>query len=103
MQRLAINDKHILVVYLPENTQYERNFFQCPFTYSGSFVDSNGLMYFLDNLIFPDGMTGIGDCTFEDRHSLSSITIPDSVTEIGEGAFAGCSSLTSITVPNGIT
>ena len=55
------------------------------------------------NYKIPDGVTSIGDYTFEDCISLTSITIPDSVTRIGDSAFNGCTSLTNITIPNSVT
>ena len=48
-------------------------------------------------------MTSIGDYTFYNCSSLTSITIPNSVTSIGYQAFYGCSGLTSITIPNSVT
>ena len=48
-------------------------------------------------------MTSIGEYTFYDCSSLTSITIPSSVTSIGEEAFWGCVSLTSITIPSSVT
>ena len=48
-------------------------------------------------------ITKIGDWTFYDCSSLTSVTIPDSVTTIGKYAFNGCSSLTSITIPDSVT
>ncbi len=43
-------------------------------------------------------VTRIGEYTFYQCSSLSSITIPNSVTSIGDGAFSGCSVLTSVTL-----
>ena len=59
-------------------------------------------------LVIPDTIEGnpvtsIGDYSFLDCTSLTSITIPDGVTSIGEGAFGRCSSLTSITIPESVT
>ena len=54
-----------------------------------------------------DGATynvaSIGDSTFVECTSLTSVTIPNSVISIGEDAFAYCSSLTSVTIPNSVT
>ena len=48
-------------------------------------------------------VTSIGESTFMNCTSLTSITIPESVTSIGESAFWNCSSLTSVTIPNSVT
>ena len=50
-----------------------------------------------------EGTTSIGNYSFSDCSSLTSITIPNGVTSIGVQAFYNCSSLTSITIPNGVT
>jgi hypothetical protein len=43
-----------------------------------------------NELIIPEGVTTIKECTFENCQNLTSITIPSSVTEIGYDAFWGC-------------
>ena len=48
-------------------------------------------------------VTSIGDYSFRNCTSLTSINLPDSVTNIGEWAFMVCSSLTSITLPDSVT
>ncbi len=48
-------------------------------------------------------MTSIGDYTFWDCTSLTSITIPDGVTSIEWAVFSYCTSLTSVTIPNSVT
>ena len=54
-------------------------------------------------LVIPDGITAIGNNTFQNCTGLTSVTIPNSVTSIGNSAFAGCTGLTSITIPNSVT
>ena len=51
----------------------------------------------------PDSVTSIGDSSFYDCESLTSITIPNSVISIGGWAFYNCTSLTSITIPDSVT
>ena len=57
----------------------------------------------IKTIIIKDGVTSIGEFTFYNCSSLTSITIPNSVTTICEAAFIYCSSLTSITIPNSVT
>ena len=69
---------------------------------------SNGADLYLNNklvtdLVFPDGVTSIGDYAFSGCDSLTSITIPDGVTSVGTEAFSSCNSLTSITIPDSVT
>ncbi len=54
-------------------------------------------------LIIPNSVTNIGNYTFYNCSSLTSIAIPTSVTSIGESALRGCSGLTSINIPNSVT
>ena len=51
-------------------------------------------------ILFPSGITSIGNSAFDGFINLTSITIPNSVEGIGDYAFQGCSGLTSITIPN---
>ena len=48
--------------------------------------------------LVPDGTVNIGNTTFEDCGSLTSVTIVGFVGIIGGNAFSGCDSLTSVTV-----
>ena len=44
----------------------------------------------------------IGEYTFYNCTSLTSVKIPSSVTKIGNSAFEGCKSLTSVNIPSGV-
>ena len=67
-------------------------------------VDKNSLTtVIIPNTIDGTTVTSIGNRTFSDCFSLTSITIPNSVTSIGNSAFSGCYKLTSITIPNSVT
>jgi len=66
-------------------------------------TSTNRLITGCKNTIIPNSVTSIGDNTFYDCSSLTSITIPNSVTSIGNYAFYNCSGLTSITIPNSLT
>ena len=57
----------------------------------------------LTTITIPDSVTSIGSSTFSKCSGLTSITIPDSVTSIGRSAFSKCSGLTSITIPDSVT
>ena len=45
----------------------------------------------------------IGDTTFYNCASITSVEIPNSVTTIGEMAFEDCANLTTVTIPDGVT
>ena len=61
----------------------------------------NGLTS-LETIIFPTGLTKIGDNAFTNCSGLKSLEFPDSLTEIGESAFSGCTGLTYISYGSGI-
>ena len=56
----------------------------------------------LETIIFPTGLTNIGDNAFTNCKGLKSLEFPDSLTEIGESAFSGCTGLTYISYGSGI-
>ena len=57
----------------------------------------------LTSISIPEGMTSIGDSAFSGCSSLPSVGIPNSVTSIGDSAFSGCSNLPSVGIPNSVT
>ena len=59
----------------------------------------------LENVTFKANskLLNIGNGTFYNCSSLTSIEIPNGVTSIESDAFYGCSSLTSVKIPNGVT
>ena len=57
----------------------------------------------LTSINIPENVTSIGDYTFYGCSSLNSINIPENMTSIGGWAFEGCSSLAEINIPTGIT
>ena len=48
-------------------------------------------------------VTSIGEFSFYDCSSLSTVTLPSTITNIGMYAFQNCSSLKSINLPEGLT
>ena len=56
----------------------------------------------LTELDFPDGLTSIGQYSFQGCIGLTSLTIPTTVKTIGASAFRG-SGLTSVSVPDNVT
>ena len=50
----------------------------------------------LKTIIFPTGLTEIGDRAFTNCSGLKSLEFPDSLTKIGDSAFSGCTGLTYI-------
>ena len=64
---------------------------------SNTYINGQGI------ITFDASVTKIGNSTFYNCSSLTSVTIPNSVTSIGGYAFYSCSSLTSVTIPNSVT
>ena len=57
----------------------------------------------IHTVVIQNGVTSIGESTFEGCAGLTSVTIPDSVTSIGHDAFYDCTGLTSVTIPDSVT
>ena len=54
----------------------------------------------LEHIVFPEGMTSVGDFAFANQYAVKEITLPKAVTRIGVSAFEKCSELTDITILN---
>lgn len=69
-----------------------------PTTNAGLPVTVIGPLYgqFLTNVYVPDGITTIGERSFQYCIKLTSIDLPASITSIGTSAFTDCNSLTAI-------
>ena len=52
--------------------------------------------------LVPDGTVNIGNTTFEDCDSLTTVTVNGPVGTIGGNAFSGCDSLTSVTIDGSV-
>ena len=70
-----------------------------PLYYAGNLYIGGSLV---KDLVIPNGVTSIGDYTFDGCSSLTSVTIPNSVTSIGYDAFSGCTGLVSVSMGDGI-
>ncbi len=53
-------------------------------------------------VVIENGVTHIGENTFDNCTSLTKVTIPNSVKSIGKGAFHTCTALANITIPNSV-
>ena len=57
----------------------------------------------IEKVIIKNGVTAIGNYTFDGCYKLTSVTIPDSVKSIGDYVFCGCGKLTSVNIPDSVT
>lgn len=64
--------------------------------YSAGGAPWYGLRGDIETVVFPDGLTAIGNYALYGCNALAAAAIPDSVTKIGQAAFAGCGSLQTI-------
>lgn len=51
-----------------------------------------------ENVVFGEGVTGIGNYALYRSLFLESITLPENIVKIGKGAFLNCKVLTSVTI-----
>ena len=57
----------------------------------------------LNDLIIPEGVTGIGEYAFANCAGITGITIPDSMESIAQTAFLGCTQISRLTIPSDIS
>ena len=55
------------------------------------------------DLVFPEGISSIGNYAFQYWKNLTSVVIGNSVTSIGEGAFQYCPNLKNVTIGSSVT
>ncbi len=55
-----------------------------------------------DNIVIEDGITRIGNYSFEDFYNATSLTIGKNVESIGRHAFQNCKALTHIEIPGSV-
>ena len=56
----------------------------------------------ITSVIFPEGLTTIGDYAFNYCTNLQTVQLPESLTTIGQFAFANCDHLSQLTLPGGL-
>lgn len=59
--------------------------------------------YPLNSIVFPEGVTKLGDYALCSCHNLTSVTLPSTLTSIGQYAFQQCRMLTSLSIPNSVS
>ena len=57
---------------------------------------------FITEVVFPAGVTNIGEGVFWDCTGLTEVTIPAGVTSVDNYAFSGCRNLVSVSVPESV-
>lgn len=103
VERPFINDKHLTVVYLPENALSASGAFKQSNLRRTVYATENGLLYYCDTVFLPSGMTEIPSGAFKNCTALKFIDIPGGVKVIGEWAFGNCNALTSVKIPSGVS
>ena len=122
MKKLAINDKHIKEMYIPETILDFENHYKK----TNCVIIDDGILYFNEKIVLPEAtekieneafanlknvrfvvlgnnIREIGERAFSDCIALETIVLPDSIIEIGENAFNYCKSLISISIPSNVT
>ena len=67
------------------------------------YTKTNGLNDKIEKIIIENGITRIGEFTFQHCSNLKEVSLPDTLISIGENAFCECNSLTEITIPSSVT
>ena len=53
--------------------------------------------------VISEGITNVGDYTFDFCRYLTKVTLPSTITTIGEGAFLACYNISGIVIPDSVT
>lgn len=57
----------------------------------------------ITEVIIEEGITTVGNYTFQDCENLKSVSLPQSMSEIGDYGFFRCGSLSDISIPSSVT
>ena len=57
----------------------------------------------IKKVVITQGITNVGDQSFDECKNLTSVSLADTVTVIGSFAFSGCEALTEIVLPDSVT
>ncbi len=71
-------------------------------TYDSDYPWSNNKTS-ITKVVFSEGVTKVGACSFYNCRYLKEVTLSNTITEIGGCAFQSCTSLESIEIPNSVT
>lgn len=71
-------------------------------TYDSDYPWSNNKTS-ITKVVFSEGVTKVGACSFYNCRYLKEVTLSNTITEIGGCAFQSCTSLESIKIPNSVT
>ena len=69
------------------------------FIADGAFYDCR----YLESVVLPEGLLGIGNSAFMNCVVLKNVTLPETLTYIGSQAFHTCKALTEIAIPDAVT
>ena len=60
------------------------------------------LEYDVENIVVENGITNIGDYSFNYMLCVKSVSLPNTLTRIGESAFWHCEQLSGLSIPNSV-
>ena len=69
----------------------------------GPFRSDSSIRTSIKSIVFTNGVTSVGTCSFCWCYNLSSVSIPASVTNIGYKSFKNCENLSDVELPESTT
>ncbi len=89
---------------------FDEEIIYVPSSYNGKPIISVGTLYtnfesdiLIEEIIIPEGITGIQQNAFYNYTRLRNIILPESISRIGGYAFYNCASLVNLIIPEGVT